>query len=300
MILLRQTASLKILGIQKDTGESVEELLQTAGQLAHLHSFMLVVTKEPLRWGPHLSSIVASSFPSLVYFNLHVTELDFPDFTGRRSPVRLSPKQLQTISLYGYSRTREEALFFDSIMQFSDPSSLVEVEVAGGLVSTAVFERLSCLPNLRRLVIGIAPDDDGAAMAEILPQLRNMKTLEFLDINPYCDTATVVDSPVSLETLLQALPPTIRMTSILDLRFRPEESDSIPLREVPVSWPSSLSILQVWFELNEGNDILLWRDKADKSGKWHRYEEDLQASEELVRLAQTGVKSRRSESFEAD
>jgi hypothetical protein len=168
-------------------------------------------------------------------------------------------------------------------MQFSDPSSLVEVEVAGGLVSTAVFERLSCLPNLRRLVIGIAPDDDGAAMAEILPQLRNMKTLEFLDINPYCDTATVVDSPVSLETLLQALPPTIRMTSILDLRFRPEESDSIPLREVPVSWPSSLSILQVWFELNEGNDILLWRDKADKSGKWHRYEEDLQASEELVR-----------------
>jgi hypothetical protein len=283
MTLLRRTTSLTILAVGKATDESVEELFQAAGQLARLHTFMLVITEEPLHWTSQLASIITRSFPSLVYFNLHVTEFELRESIGRYSPVRPSPKQLQKISLHDGLRSREDASFYDSIMQFCDPSCLVEVEVAGGLVSTSVFERLSYLPNLRCLLIEIEMEENGIAMAEIIPHLPKMKALEILCIEPFSEVATPVDSAVSLKTLLQTLPPTIKVTSTFDLRFRPEEFHPIPLQEVPVSWPSSLSILQVCCTSNAGNDLLLWRDKADKLGKWHRYEEDLQAAEEMLR-----------------
>ncbi|GAA5997941.1 hypothetical protein JCM5350_000042 [Sporobolomyces pararoseus] len=233
--LIPMMADLRVMAVLGGKRLNYRELLKVSSKLPHLEQFELLLHGGH-GWTSEANLILRSGFKKLRIFGLSISGFMIRESPGRDSigpPISLT--QLVLSNEFPFDGSPILGLR-DGYFSNFEPKTLRKAALGHSALNSESLTWLSCCPLLQSLEVGLRDPLVQLKFPEIILFLPRFPALEDFRCRIIVSRTTdseKVNSPVSLTTVLNSFPPTLRLFEAKELIF--SDHDALSQRPPPTT-----------------------------------------------------------------
>jgi len=249
-------------------------VLQAASRRPRLEQLCVTIDR-PVVWTNELTEAFADGFASLLSLELRVANISVPQGFNERIIPRQAKFKLEGLR-FGWSSERfDTPMLAQSLLSSFDSTTLRKCTLERSSADPALFSWLTTCPNLEIVNLKIVPQETSDSLQGLVSCLPQMNSIRELTIK-FIDRDDLALSPVTLEVLLAALPPSLKSFRARQLLFN--DYLSVPQHQQCATSPVYRKFEAVFGEDRaSGNGVvvdefafMLWATKENRN-LWYRH-----------------------------
>ncbi|GAA5964698.1 hypothetical protein JCM3765_004358 [Sporobolomyces pararoseus] len=276
--LLSQTAQLKSLRLLGHSGTRALSVLRVASSLAHLTNLNLQIDGG-IHWTAEMQAGWRTGFTSVKVLMLafRAIYLEDPFSEPLQTTIPISHKPIRRACLFWHCPLVSEPVIARLFLSALDPSILTYCRLGDQAACPWTLKWLADCENLKELNIGASLGRVNKIFSDLVQYLPDMRQLDYLEVKAHLPDGKApppISVPISLGTVLAALPSKLTVANFEQFVFF--EVEAVPCFNTHEM--DGDPIVDTLYQIGEETrPIILWKDSR---GNWYREIDDRLEKEE--------------------